>query len=74
MARPRKKRNKPYRGQDAKVSSPQTPVIHHYEAAQRSPLMQWWHERRRGLRITGLIGGGVLLLGWLVFELLRIIF
>lgn len=71
MSRKHKKRNKPYTGEDAAIKQP---VVHRYTAKVRSPLGQWWHENQRMAKIFGAIGGGVLVVGYLLFELFNIIF
>ena len=50
MAKKHKKRNKPYRGEDAKITGvdgQNKPVIHHYQAVARNPLNQWLYDKRR---------------------------
>ena len=71
MSKQKKKRNKPYRGEDA---APSGPVVHRYTAVQRSPLAEWWLERKRTVKIVGIAGGGTILVGWLLVETVRVIF
>lgn len=71
MAKKSKKRNKPYTGADAKT---QSPVVHRYQAVQRSKFGEWWHERKRAIKFISIAVGVVVLLVWLVFELIRIVF
>ena len=66
-----KKRNKPYTGDDA---ANKQPVVHRVTAKVRSPLGQWWYDHKRPVKIFGAIGGSVLLVGYLLFELFNIIF
>lgn len=71
MGKTKKKRNKAYRGADAKQATPQIVKV---EAADRSKPMQWWHEKKRIAKpiiITGLV---VIVVIWLLSELLRAIF
>lgn len=77
MSKKSKKRTKRYRGEDAKtqqVTSTSEPVIHRYEAVQRSKVSEWWQPRKKlfrlGAIVTGVVGGGAILLA----ELVRIIF
>lgn len=61
MARKNKKRNKQYSGEDAKttgVAGQNKPVVHRYEAKQRSQLGLWFYERKKLLK-TSLIVVGV---------------
>lgn len=75
MAKKSKKRTKRYSGEDAKqVSTSSEPVIHRFEAVERNALQQWWHEKRRVVKISAGVGGGLLVFVWLVFELFQIIF
>ncbi|MGH7197085.1 MAG: hypothetical protein ACREGJ_04980 [Candidatus Saccharimonadales bacterium] len=67
----RKKRDKPYRGADA---ANQQPVVHRYSAKVRSPLGEWWHERKRTIKLIAISAGVVLAVGYLLFELFRLIF
>jgi len=76
MARKNKKRTKRYTGEDART--PQTPaqsqpVVHHYEAADRGAVGQWWFDKKRTVKIVSGATGIVVLVGWLLFELFRIL-
>lgn len=74
MSKAKKKRNKLYRGEDAAVQSASTPVVHHYKAVQRNPLGEWWHDHRRAVSLGAKIGGGSLIIVWLLFEGARLLF
>lgn len=71
MSRKHKKRNKAYTGADA---AERPPVVHRYSAVTRSPIGEWWHEHKRPVKIGSAIGGGALAVGYLLFELIRLIF
>lgn len=71
MAKQKKKRNKVYRGRDAKLAQPQVLRV---EAANRSRLGQWWFEKKKFAKPVAIVVGLVLVLGWLIFELIRAIF
>lgn len=65
----KKKRNKVYRGVDAAITRPTVTKI---SAANRSPINQWWFDRKRILKpliITMLVVAGIV---WLIIELIRI--
>ncbi|HET6622585.1 MAG TPA: hypothetical protein VFG56_01475 [Candidatus Saccharimonadales bacterium] len=67
MSKSKKKRNKAYRGADAKAAPPQ---VHRYQAIQRNALSQWWFDRRRFLKpviVVGLIAGFIT---WLIVSFL----
>lgn len=66
----KKKRNKVYRGRDAKI---QTPQVVRVEAVNRNKLGQWWFERKRIVKPVAIGSGIVVLLGWLIYELFRIL-
>jgi len=69
-----KKRTKRYQGEDAKTAtSTSEPIVHRYEAVERNALQQWWHEKKRVVKTSAYIGGGLLFFGWLIFELLQVI-
>jgi hypothetical protein len=73
-----KKRTKRYQGEDAKhvhSSSVATePVVHRYEAVERSRLGEWWNTKKRVVRLAA-IGGAIGVGGtWLIVELFRLIF
>lgn len=70
-----KKRTKRYQGEDAKSSSVSSqPVVHRYEAVERNKLGEWWHEKKRVVKVSAGIGGGLLVFAWLLVELFGIIF
>ena len=69
MNKPKKKRNKQYTGRDAAHG----PVVRRYTAEAKSPLREWWDDHKRAIKLFGGIGGGAIIVGWLLFELLRLI-
>lgn len=70
-----KKRTKRYQGEDAKSStSTSQPVVHRYEAVERNKVQEWWHEKKRIIKVSAGVGGGAVVVSWLVFELFQIIF
>lgn len=71
MAKQKKKRNKAYRGQDAKLTQPQ---VIRFEAANRNAVSQWWFEKKKIVKPVLITGGIVLLLVWLIIELIRVVF
>ncbi|MEO5499218.1 MAG: hypothetical protein ABIR46_01835 [Candidatus Saccharimonadales bacterium] len=76
MSNKPKKRTKKYQGEDAKVTKPATsePVVHRFEAVERSKAGDWWQEKKKAVRLgaiaTGVVGGGALL----ITGLLQILF
>lgn len=70
MAKQKKKRTKKYNGTDAAVTRPS---ITRVEAVNRTKLGQWWYDRRRIVKPILVASGVVLLIGWLIYELIRII-
>lgn len=76
MSNKRKKRTKRYSGEDAKqpaAASTSQPVVHRYEAVERNKLQEWWHTKKRVVKPVGLAGGGLLIAGWLIFELFQVL-
>ena len=76
MSRRAKKRTKRYQGEDAKHTVPASsePVIHRYEAVERSRFGEWWQPRKKLFRfgiIAAAVASGSI---WLLVELLRIVF
>lgn len=69
MSKPKKKRTKAYTGRDAATG----PVVHRYTAQVKSPAREWWDSHKRAIKIGGGIGGGALLVGWLLFEFIRML-
>lgn len=70
MVKQKKKRNKSYTGADAALTRP---VITRVTAANRGKIGQWWFEHKRVMKpvlITSLV---VIIIGWLIFELVRIV-
>lgn len=71
MSKRPKKRNKQYAGQEAKQTS--GPRVTRYTAVVRSPMGEWWQDHKRTVKIIGGIVGVVIILGWLLFEAIRLI-
>ncbi len=72
----KKKRTKRYSGEDAKVqqAGSSEPVVHRYEAVERSRLGEWWHERKRMVKISAVIAALSAGIIWLLVELFQIVF
>ena len=76
MSRRAKKRTKRYHGEDAKRTVPAAsePVIHRYEAVERSRFGEWLEPRKKllrfGLIATAIATGSI----WLLIELIQMIF
>lgn len=66
----KKKRNKQYRGADAALTKP---TITRMSAANRSKLGQWWFERKKVAKPILIAAAVILVVGWLVYELIRIV-
>ena len=65
--KPKKKRNKQYRGADAALTKP---VVTKVQAADRHALGQWWFEHKRIAKpviITGII---ILVVAWLIAQII----
>jgi hypothetical protein len=70
MSKPKKKRNKVYRGNDASVTRP---TVTRLSAANRNTISQWWFEKKRIAKpviIAAVVGIVVI---WLLVELIRIV-
>lgn len=70
MSKQKKKRTKQYTGRDAAS----TPTVHRYVAEVKGPAREWWDGHKRAIKIGGGIGGGAIVLGWLLFEFFHLIF
>lgn len=73
MSKKIKKRSKQYRGEDARATG-QGSTVTRYKAVVRSPLAEWWHDHKRTMKIIGGLGGGAIIIGWLLFEALGLLF
>lgn len=74
MAKKRKKRNKRYTGEDAKltgVAGQNKPVIHRYDAVQRNSVNQWVYDRRKLLKTALIALGIILFVVLIVFGLIQ---
>ena len=76
MSKKAKKRTKRYHGEDAKRTVPTSsePIVHRYEAVERSRLGEWWQPRKKLFRfgaIAAAIATGSI---WLLIELFQLIF
>lgn len=65
----KKKRNKVYRGADAAIDRP---VVTRISAVHRSKVGQWWYDNKKIARPVIIISVIVLVLGLLIFQLIRI--
>jgi hypothetical protein len=70
MAKQKKKRTKKYSGVDAAMSRPSVTRV---EAVQRSAFGHWWFEKKRIIRPIAIAALVVLIIGWLIYELIRLI-
>jgi hypothetical protein len=71
MSKHKKKRNKTYTG----IGSTSTPpTVTRIQAVNRSPIGQWWFERKKIIKPIAKTTAVVLVVSYLLFELLRIIF
>lgn len=70
MAKTKKKRNKPYRGQDAAATRP---TITRVQAANRNRLSQWWFEKKRIAKPILIAVAVVVLLVWMIIEIVRLV-
>lgn len=75
MPKKSKKRTKRYSGEDAKApATASQPIIHRYEAVERNAAQEWWQNNKRVAKVVAYTAGGLTLFGWLLFELLQIVF
>jgi hypothetical protein len=65
----KKKRNKVYRGVDAAITKP---VITRIAAVNRNPVSQWWFDHKKIAKPILIAAGVVIVVGYLIFELIRI--
>ena len=75
MSKKPKKRTNRYQGEDAKhrvVSS--EPVVHRYEAVERSKLGEWWQPKKRFAKIGAIAAAGITGITWLLVELFQLVF
>ena len=70
MPKQKKKRNKVYRGTDAKLTAPQVIRV---EAVNRNKVSQWWFEKKRIAKPILIATAVIVILIWLIFELFRAI-
>jgi hypothetical protein len=67
--KPKKKRNKQYRGVDAAIDRP---VVTRISAVNRSRIGQWWFDHKRIARPVIIAVVVIAILTWLIIELFRI--
>lgn len=67
--KPKKKRNKQYKSAEASLDRP---VVTRISAVNRSKLGQWWFDHKRIAKPVLIASGVVLVVGWLIYELIRI--
>jgi hypothetical protein len=71
--RTKKKRNKQYRGKDASPDAT-GPVVHHYRAEYRGPVKEWFHEKKRTIKIVSIIAAVTTFLLWVIVSAIQLIF
>lgn len=69
--RSKKKRTKPYSGNDA---AGRQPVIRRYSAEIKSPAREWWDAKKGPLKLIGGVAAGGTFLVWLLAEAIHTIF
>lgn len=69
MAKTKKKRNKPYRGQDASISRP---IITRVQAVNRNPVHQWWFDHKRVAKPVSIAIAVALLIIWMIVEIIHL--
>jgi hypothetical protein len=76
MSKKAKKRTKRYQGEDAKRTAPVTsePVVHRYEAVERSKLGEWWQPRKKLFRFGAIAAAVTTGSIWLLIELFQLVF
>lgn len=67
--KPKKKRNKQYTGADAAMTRSSVTRI---TAANRSPIKQWWFEKKRIVKPVAIATAILIAVVWLIFEVVRI--
>lgn len=76
MAKKQKKRNKRYSGEDARttgVAGQNKPVLHRFEAKQRTVVGQWLFEHKRGVKYSLIATGIVAFIALVVTGIIQII-
>ena len=68
MSKQKKKRNKAYRGANAKNSRPKAIRV---EAVKRNKVHQWWVDRKKAIKPIAITALVVCIIVWLIFELIR---
>jgi len=74
MSKKQKKRTKRYTGEDAKatgVAGQNKPVVHHYEATQRTAVGQWVYEHKRSIKYSLVASGTVIFLTLLIMGVVQ---
>lgn len=76
MSKRAKKRTKRYQGEDAKrtAAASNEPVVHRYEAVERSRLSEWWQPRKKLFRFGAIAAAITTGSIWLLIELFQLIF
>lgn len=69
MAKAKKKRNKKYQGADAASIRPN---IVRVQAVSRSPMSQWLHERKRLIKMVGVVIAVVLIIVILISGIISL--
>ena len=79
--RHKKKRNKAYKPEEIDIDTDtdtgplsSEPVVHRYKAEYRGPVKEWWHEKNRMVKFGAAATAIALIIGWLLFELVRWVF
>lgn len=67
MSKTHKKRNKPYRGEDAQQEISHKPVVHTYQLSDESIFQSWWRENKRLVLVRGGFFILALLLAWAIY-------
>lgn len=74
MSKKQKKRTKRYSGDDARtsgVAGQNKPVVHRYEAKQRTAPGQWLYEHKRGIKYSLIATGVIAFIGLLIVGIVQ---
>ena len=66
----KKKRNKQYRGSDARIT---TPTVTRVSAVERNRLQEWWQQYGKIVRVLAIVAGIIVVIALIIIGIIGLV-